>query len=233
MLKLSSVNSFYGQVHALWDVDLEVGDESVVGVIGPNGAGKSTLLKTILGVVPSYTGTIEFGGKSIDRLPPRERVRCGITYVPEGRRIFPEMTVRENLSLGALTPKARAHRDKNFEEVHALFPILHERRRQLAGTLSGGELQMLALARGLMSAPELLMIDEPSLGLSPTAIANVFAAIKKIRETGKSILLVEQNVPRLLNLAPYVLVIENGRIVSAGKSTELRKEFVTKSYLGL
>ena len=233
MLKLSQLNSFYGLNHVLWDVDIEVEDQSIVGVIGPNGAGKSTLLKTILGMVQAHTGTIEFDGRRIEKLSTRQVVNSGITYVPEGRRVFPEMTVLENIRLGALTPRGRAKMEENLKEVYSLFPILEERRHQLAGTLSGGELQLLAIARGLMSDPELMMIDEPSLGLAPTALSVVFEAIKKINARGKSVLLVEQNVPKLLTVAPFVVVLENGRIASAGQSADLKKEFVTKSYLGL
>lgn len=234
MLKLNKVNSYYGQIHVLWDVEIEVKDKTITGLIGPNGAGKSTLLKTILGLVPPVSGTIELNGKRIDKKPTKEIVRDGIVYVPEGRRIFPEMTVYENLELGSLTQRARAEKENNLKEVYELFPILKERKNQLAGTFSGGELQLLAVARGLMGSPELLMIDEPSLGLSPIAVKAVFKAIEAISELGKTVLIVEQNVPRLLSLASFAYLIENGRIVSSGQSRELQKDqYISKSYLGL
>ncbi len=234
MLKLSDVNSFYGQLHVLWDVGVEVAAGKITGLIGPNGAGKSTLLKTILGMVPQRSGEIEFNGKRIDGLPTREVVQAGITYVPEGRRVFPEMTVRENLELGAMTRKARSHKLKNLQEVFGLFPIMKERQHQLAGTLSGGEQQLLAIARGLMGAPELMMIDEPSLGLSPSAMSIVFKTIADINGRGMTILIVEQNVPRLLAISSQVYILENGRVVNHGTSSELGQNgYVMKSYLGM
>jgi branched-chain amino acid transport system ATP-binding protein len=234
MLKLNKVNSYYGRLHVLWDMDIEVKDKSITGLIGPNGAGKSTLLKTILGAVPPYSGTIEFNGSKIESQPTKEIVRRGIVYVPEGRRVFPEMTVRENLDLGAMTPKARAEKESNLKEVFDLFPILKEREHQLAGTFSGGELQLLAIGRGLMGSPDLLMIDEPSLGLSPVAMNIVFKTIQQINETGKTILIAEQNVPRLLKLASFTYVLENGHIVRSGLSNDLEADqYIVTSYLGL
>jgi branched-chain amino acid transport system ATP-binding protein len=234
MLKLSKVNSFYGQIHVLWDIDVEVKERTITGIIGPNGTGKSTLLKTILGVVQPSSGQIDFRGSRIDQLQTKEIIRMGIVYVPEGRRVFAEMTVAENLDLGAMSSKAKEEKEKNLKEVFKLFPILQERKRQLAGTFSGGELQLLALARGLMGSPDLLMVDEPSLGLSPIAINTVFKTIREISELGKTILIVEQNVPRLLKLATYTYVLENGRVVSSGASKELEaNDKVVKSYLGI
>jgi branched-chain amino acid transport system ATP-binding protein len=234
VLRLNKVNSYYGRLHVLWDIEIEVKKKSITGLIGPNGAGKSTLLKTILGVVPPFSGTIEFDGKHIERRPTKEIVRDGIVYVPEGRRVFPDMTIRENLDLGVISPKAHLDKEKNLREVYELFPILKERQHQLAGTFSGGELQLLALARGLMASPELLMIDEPSLGLSPVAMSKVFGAIKSINDIGKTVLIVEQNVPRLLSLASYAYLMENGRTVSQGESKNLEKdEYIVHSYLGL
>lgn len=234
MLKLTHVNSFYGQLHVLWDVDIEVAEGKITGLIGPNGAGKSTLLKTIHGLVQQRSGVIEFEGRRIDGLPTREIVQEGITYVPEGRRIFPEMTVKENLDLGAMTPKARSQKLKNLQDVFELFPIVKERQHQLAGTLSGGEQQLLAIARGLMGAPKLMAIDEPSLGLSPLAMSVVFRTISEINSRGITILIVEQNVPRLLSISSYAYILENGRVVNSGGSAELRQnEYVMKSYLGM
>jgi branched-chain amino acid transport system ATP-binding protein len=234
ILKLDKVNSSYGQIHVLWDVDLVVEENSITGLIGPNGTGKSTLLKTILGMIYPTSGEIRFNAERIDRLPPREIVKRGIVYVPEGRRVFPEMTIEENLNLGAMNPKAREEREENLKEVYQVFPILKERRHQLAGTLSGGELQFLAIGRGMMGSPKMMMIDEPSLGLSPIAINNVFETVKRINQLGKTILIVEQNVPRLLKLASYTYVMENGKIVNSGPSEILEKnQYITQSYLGI
>jgi branched-chain amino acid transport system ATP-binding protein len=234
ILKLNKVNSSYGQIHVLWDVDLVVEEKSITGLIGPNGTGKSTLLKTILGTIYPSSGEIHFNGERIDRLPPKEIVKRGVVYVPEGRRVFPEMTVEENLNLGAMNPKARDEREENLREVYQIFPVLKERRHQLAGTLSGGELQFLAIGRGVMGSPQLLMIDEPSLGLSPIAINNVFETIRKINQLGKTILIVEQNVPRLLKIASYTYLMENGKIARSGPSEILEKdEYITRSYLGI
>lgn len=234
MLKLGNVNSFYGQIHVLWDIDIVVKEGTITGLIGPNGTGKSTLLKTILGVVQPASGQIEFRGIRIDRMSTTEIVRRGIVYVPEGRRVFPEMTVRENLDLGAMSERAKSDKEKNLRQIYALFPILNERKNQLAGTFSGGELQLLALARGLMGSPDLLMIDEPSLGLSPIAISNVFKMIREISRLGKTVLIVEQNVPRLLQLASYTYLLESGRVAKSGRSSDLEKDdYIAKSYLGI
>ncbi len=234
MLSLRKVNSYYGQLHVLWDIDIEVKEKAITGLIGPNGTGKSTLLKTILGVVQAFSGEIEFRNTRIERMMTKEIVRSGIVYVPEGRRVFPEMTVEENLDLGAMSRRAREEREKNLKQVYELFPILKERKHQLGGTFSGGELQLLAVARGLMGSPDLLMIDEPSLGLSPIAINTVFKTIREINELGKTILIVEQNVPRLLKLASYTYVLENGRVATSGKSGDLETDnYIVKSYLGV
>ena len=234
MLKLDKINSFYGQLHVLWDVAIQVKEKGITGLIGPNGAGKSTLLKTILGAVPPRSGTIQFRGKSIERNSTKSIVEAGIIYVPEGRRVFAEMTVSENLSLGVMSNRAHAEKEKNLKEVYEIFPLLKERKDQLAGTLSGGELQLLAIGRGIMGAPDLLMVDEPSLGLSPVAVTNVFNTIRQIYERGTTILIVEQNVPRLLSLASYAYVLENGKIVSSGLSQDLEKDrHISRSYLGV
>jgi branched-chain amino acid transport system ATP-binding protein len=234
MLKLQKVNSFYGQLHVLWDVSIEVRDNAITGLIGPNGAGKSTLLKTILGAVTPRSGEIQFNGKRIDRRQTKSIVESGVIYVPEGRRIFPEMTVAENLGLGVMSKRAKSEKEKNLKEVYEIFPVLKERKDQLAGTLSGGELQLLAIGRGLMGAPQLLMVDEPSLGLSPIAVNRTFETIRQISQRGTTVLIVEQNVPRLLNLASYAYVLENGRVVKSGESENLGSDpYITKSYLGL
>ncbi|MCL5068510.1 MAG: ABC transporter ATP-binding protein [Thaumarchaeota archaeon] len=234
MLKLDKVNSYYGQLHVLWDVSIEVKEKAVTGLIGPNGAGKSTLLKTILGAVPPRSGTIQLRGKKIENKSTKSIVESGVIYVPEGRRVFPEMTVSENLNLGVMSPKAHEEKEKNLKEVYEIFPLLKERKDQLAGTFSGGELQLLAIGRGIMGAPDLLMVDEPSLGLSPVAVNNVFKTIRQINERGMTILIVEQNVPRLLSLASYAYVLENGRIVSSGISVDLEKDqYISRSYLGV
>ncbi|HZW56854.1 MAG TPA: ABC transporter ATP-binding protein [Nitrososphaerales archaeon] len=234
LLTLDKVNSFYGQLHVLWDVSIEVKEKSITGLIGPNGAGKSTLLKTILGAVPARSGTIRLRSTKIERMPTKLIVQSGVIYVPEGRRVFQDMTVYENLNLGVMSRKAHEEKEQNLKEVYEIFPLLKERKAQLAGTLSGGELQLLALGRGLMGAPDLLMVDEPSLGLSPVAVNNVFNTIRQINSRGKTVLIVEQNVPRLLNLASFAYVLENGRIVSSGYSTDLEKDqYISKSYLGI
>jgi branched-chain amino acid transport system ATP-binding protein len=234
MLRLSQVNGYYGDLQVLRNVDMEVEEGTITGLIGPNGAGKSTLLKVILGAVESRSGTIEFNGQRIREKSTREIVESGIVYVPEGRRVFAEMTVIENLDMGAMSSKAHAEKERNLEEVFEIFPILKERRNQLAGTLSGGELQFLALCRGLMGSPQLLMVDEPSLGLSPIAVTNVLNKLREINARGKTVLIVEQNVPRLLNLASFAYVLENGRIVKSGKASDLEQDqYIMKSYLGL
>ena len=232
-LKLHDVNSYYGQLQVLMGVSLEVEDGLMTGLIGPNGAGKSTLLKTIIGRVKS-SGSIHFRGERIDGLPTRSIVELGVIYVPEGRRVFPDMTVVDNLNLGAMSSAARTGREQNLSLAYEIFPILNQRRKQLAGTLSGGELQLLAIARGLMGSPQLLLIDEPSLGLSPTAVTLVFETLREINEKGKTILIVEQNVPRLLKLASYSYVLENGRITNASTTNLLEKdEGFVRSYLGI
>jgi branched-chain amino acid transport system ATP-binding protein len=228
------VNSFYGQLHVLWDVSIDVKEKAITGLIGPNGAGKSTLLKTIIGAITPRSGSIQFRGNRIDGTATKSIVQSGVIYVPEGRRVFPEMTVSENLNLGVMSHKAREEKESNLKEVFQIFPLLEQRKDQLAGTLSGGELQYLAIGRGLMGAPDLLMVDEPSLGLSPVAVNNVFNTIRQINERGKTVLIVEQNVPRLLNLASFAYVLENGKIVSSGFSKDLEQDqYITKAYLGL
>jgi len=234
MLRVESLSVFYNGVQALWDVSLNVEGKSLTAVLGSNGAGKSTLLNTLAGLLKPGSGSIVFEGKDINGYEPYERVEAGISLIPEGRRLFPFLTVEENLEIGAYTKRARADTDKSLDWVYQLFPILKERRRQLAGTLSGGEQQMAAIARGLMSKPKLLMLDEPSLGLAPIIVLEVFKLIREINDTGVTILLVEQDVYRTLRVAQKAFVLETGRIVMAGAGEELIKEaYIKRAYLGL
>jgi branched-chain amino acid transport system ATP-binding protein len=234
MLKVTGLQTFYGDLQALHGVTLEVQDGEIVSVIGSNGAGKTTTLLTISGVLSPRAGAIEFEGRRIDRLKPMEIVEAGLGHVPEGRQLFPSMTVEENLVMGACTRRARAARAESLEGIYALFPRLRERRRQLAGTLSGGEQQMVAIGRGLMSRPRLLMLDEPSLGLSPMLVTAIFDIIREINREGGTILLVEQNVFRSLKLSHRGYILENGRIVAEGPSQQLlRDPQVRTAYLGL
>lgn len=233
LLRVEKISVYYGAVQALREVSLRVDEGRLVGVLGANGAGKTTLLKAISGLVPVRGGTIEFEGKVLNGVPPHEIALMGVTHVPEGRRVFPTLTVEENLNLGAYgRPKAEVARAK--DRVFALFPVLRERRRQLAGTLSGGEQQMLALGRGLMRSPRVMLLDEPSLGLAPILVEEVFKTIRDInREQGVTILLVEQNARKALNLVEYGYVLEIGRIVIEGPAERLRAdERVRAAYLG-
>jgi len=234
MLEVKRINVYYGDLQALWDVSFEVNKGEIVTIVGSNGAGKTTTLRTISGLLRPKPGEISFMGERIDRLPPHKIVEKGIAHIPEGRRLFPYMTVLENLELGAYTREAREKKDDTLEWVYQLFPKLKERRSQLAGTLSGGEQQMLAIGRALMSRPKLLMSDEPSLGLAPKLVLLVFEMLKKINEEGITILLVEQNVRHALELADRGYVLETGKIVLEGDSRELlANEHVKKAYLGM
>ena len=234
LLKISKINTFYGGIQALWDVSLEVKSKEIVALIGANGSGKSTLLDTISGLIRPAQGSIEFEERTITTLNPYQIVSLGISQVPEGRRVFPDLSVLDNLILGSYNRKARPLKEKNFEMVYELFPILEERRNQLAKTLSGGEQQMLALGRGLMSNPKLMLLDEMSLGLAPIVINNVYKALRKIREKGITILLVEQNVRRSLDEADRAYILEAGHVVLSGDVADLRKEKeVKKAYFGI
>jgi len=234
MLKVTGLQTFYGDLQALHGVTLEVREGEIVSVIGSNGAGKTTTLMTISGVLRPRTGAIEFEGRRIDHLKPAEIVEAGLGHVPEGRQLFPTMTVEENLAMGACTHRARAARAETLERVYSLFPRLRERRSQAAGTLSGGEQQMVAIGRGLMSRPRLLMLDEPSLGLSPMLVTAIFDIIREINRGGATILLVEQNVFRALKLSHRGYILENGQIVAEGPSQQLlRDPQVRTAYLGL
>jgi branched-chain amino acid transport system ATP-binding protein len=234
MLELKNVNAFYGKIQALWDVSLRIDKAEIVALVGANGAGKSTVLKTISGMVHLTSGSVKFLGDRVDDLPPHSIVELGLSHIPEGRRLFTEMTVQENLELGAYPYSAWKLRKETAERIYKVFPILKERARQLARTLSGGEQQMLAMGRGLMSSPKLCMFDEPSYGLAPRMLAEVFQIIKTLREQGITILLVEQNVPRTLEIADRAYVLENGRIVMEGECRNLLKDdYIRKAYLGL
>lgn len=234
ILKVINVNAFYGGIQALWDISFTVEKGEIFALIGSNGAGKSTLLKTISGALHPAAGNIEFLGKRIDSLAPNSIVEMGISYVPEGGRLFPDMTVRENLEMGAYTRRAWKQKKDTLLQVYEVFPVLKERQGQLARTLSGGEKQMLAIGRGLMSKPVLCMFDEPSYGLSPKYVAEVFRVIKLLCTQGITVLLVEQNVWHALEIADRACVIENGRVAMAGEcSTLLTNDYVKKAYLGL
>jgi branched-chain amino acid transport system ATP-binding protein len=234
MLALSGVTAGYGSVPAVRDLNIAVGEGEAVGLLGANGAGKSTTLRAISGLVRASAGTITFLGRSIGALPPYKIAELGIAHVPEGRQVFPELTVKENLEIGAYVPTARAERSRTLELVFSIFPVLAERRTQLAGTMSGGEQQMLAVGRGLMMKPRLLMLDEPSLGLAPVVTDATFAKIQEIHAMGTGILLVEQNVARALALVQRAYVLDSGEVTLHGTSAELvRNEQVQAAYLGI
>jgi len=234
LLKLNQVNTFYGDVQALRNVSFEIREKEIIAIVGSNGAGKSTTLNTISGILRPSSGTIEFLGERMERLHPHEIVDHGIVQIPEGRLLFPYMSVLENLELGAFNLKARASRRENLDRVFTLFPILKERMNQLAGTLSGGEQQMLAIGRGLMSLPKLLMLDEPSLGLAPLLVRQVFETVKSINLQAITVLLVEQNVYHSLSMAVRGYVLENGSIVLEGSGRDLlNNSHVREAYLGI
>ena len=232
MLKVNDINVYYGAIHAIKGVSFEVNDGEVVTLIGANGAGKSTILNTVCGLLRSRTGSVEFLGKNLASLPAHKIVELGMAHVPEGRRIFQQMTVEENLEMGAYT-QARSTIEPGLERVYGQFPRLKERRRQVAGTLSGGEQQMLAMGRGLMSGPRLLMLDEPSMGLAPILVEQIFDIIRQLHQAGVTILLVEQNAQMALSVADRGYVLETGKIVATGTGADLlRDEAVKKAYLG-
>lgn len=233
MLELTNVNVHYGVIHALKDVSLSVKQGEIVTLIGANGAGKSSTLGTISGLVKPSGGTVTLNGSDLKKVPSQNRVGMGISQVPEGRRIFPRMTVLENLELGAFLRKDKAGIKEDMEHVYQRFPILGDRKRQMAGTLSGGEQQMLAMGRALMSRPSLLLLDEPSMGLAPLLVMEIFKIIKDINETGTTILLVEQNANMALSIADRAYVMETGNIVLSGSAAELlASDEVKKAYLG-
>ena len=234
MLEIKELNASYEKVQVLWGVSFTVNEGEIVSLLGSNGAGKSTTVKTIQGLLKSKSGSIRFMDRNIEGLPAYKIVDAGISLVPEGREIFPKMSVLENLILGAYVPRAKDLLEESLEWVFQLFPKLEERKKQLAGTMSGGEQQMLAIARALMSKPKLLMLDEPSLGLAPVLVLQVFEVIKKLNEEGVTILLVEQNVHHALELSDRGYVLEKGRIILEGKGSELLEhEYVKNAYLGI
>lgn len=233
MLEIQGLDVFYGDVQAVWDVSLHVDEGSIVALVGANGAGKSTLLKTISGVIPAERGTILFSGKSLTNLPPQVIVDIGISHVPEGRRLFSNLTVLENLKLGAYTSRARKTIAQSLARAYDLFPVLRNRRNQKAGSLSGGEQQMLAIARAMMSRPRILMLDEPSLGLSPILVRTMFELITNLNRQKMTILLVEQNIHQALKIADQAYVLKNGKIAMTGGGGELLSNpEVQKAYIG-
>jgi branched-chain amino acid transport system ATP-binding protein len=234
VLEVASIVAAYGQVRALWDVSLEVDEGEIVTLLGANGAGKTTTMRVLSGLMRPRAGMVTFAGQRIDRLPPPRIVQAGLVQIPEGRRLWPRMTVLENLELGAYPRHVRAQRHEAMAWVFSLFPRLNERRGQLAGTLSGGEQQMLAIGRGLMSRPRLLMLDEPSLGLAPILVREVFRIITEINARGVTVLLVEQNVRQALEIAHRGYVLETGRIVRSGSARDLLEDpEIKRAYLGL
>lgn len=233
MLTINNVETYYGNIRALKGVSLTVPEGSTVTLLGANGAGKSTTLKTISGLVPAASGTIEFMHQRIDRLAPERIVRLGISHVPEGREVFKELTVAENLKMGAYTRRDKREIAASYESVYTLYPVLKERRLQVAGTLSGGEQQMLAIGRALMGRPKLLLLDEPSLGLAPKLVEEIFSVIQRINREGVTVLLVEQNANKALGIAEYGYVLETGRIALEDEAARLlQNDHVRRSYLG-
>jgi branched-chain amino acid transport system ATP-binding protein len=234
MLRVEGVKVSYGQVTALWDVSFDVGAGEIVALVGGNGAGKTTTLKTISGLLRPKAGRVLLDGDGLERLATTDIVERGVVHVPEGRKLFPEMTVRDNLLLGGFPRGARPRQAERLEQVFGIFPQLQERQRQMAGTLSGGEQQMVAIGRGLMAGPRLLMLDEPSLGLAPILVEEMFRVIGEIHRSGVTVLLVEQNTEHALAIASRGFVLESGRVVLSGSGAELlANERVREAYLGL
>lgn len=232
LLKVQDINVFYGSIHAIKGISFEVNDGEIVTLIGANGAGKSTVLNTVSGLLRSKTGSVHFNGEDISAVVPHKIVERGLAQVPEGRRIFLQMSVQENLEMGAYT-QPNSGVSKDLEQVFTLFPRLKERRRQISGTLSGGEQQMLAMGRALMSHPKLLMLDEPSMGLAPLLVEQIFEIIKELHKSGTTILLVEQNAQMALSVADRAYVLETGKVSLAGTGAELiESDSVRKAYLG-
>ncbi|MCW4002293.1 MAG: ABC transporter ATP-binding protein [Candidatus Bathyarchaeota archaeon] len=234
MLEIENLSAAYGLVQILREVTFKINEKEIVSIIGPNGAGKTTLVKTIMGFLQPKTGSIKFKGEDIGKLPPYERVKRGLTMIPEGREIFPRMTVEENLLLGAYTIKDKKSVMENKEKVYEIFPVLKKKEKSLAQTLSGGEQQMLVICRSLMSNPQLLILDEPSLGLAPMIVEKVLDTVRTINEEGVTVLLVEQNIHDSLNVADRGYVLEQGKIILEGKSRELlSNSHIKEVYLGL
>jgi branched-chain amino acid transport system ATP-binding protein len=234
VLQVSDLNVFYGNSQALRDISIRVDEGEIVALVGANGAGKTTLLNTISGLLHPASGNVEFLGNRIDRLAPHKIVQLGICQIPEGRKLFSDLTVQDNLDLGAYSSAARRRKKETLEQVYQIFPVLKERQKQSASKLSGGERQMVAIGRGLMSNPRLCMFDEPSYGLAPKLFSEVLEVIKHLREQGITIFMVEQNVRQTLETADRAYVIENGKIVIEGKGKDLlQDDMVRKAYLGL
>jgi branched-chain amino acid transport system ATP-binding protein len=234
MLTLSAVSARYGSVPAISDISITVGEGEAVGLLGANGAGKSTTLRAISGLIRLSAGTVTFFGQNLATLSPYKIAALGIAHVPEGRQVFPELTVKENLEVGSYIPSAKIERNRTLDLVFGIFPALAERRNQLAGTMSGGEQQMLAVGRGLMLRPRLLMLDEPSLGLAPVVTDATFAKIAEVHAMGTAILLVEQNVSRALGMVQRAYVLESGKVIIQGSSAELaNNKQVQVAYLGM
>lgn len=229
MLQVADLDVFYGDAQALWNVSMEVGDAEVVSVVGSNGAGKSTLVNTIMGILRPRNGRVLVDGTDIANVATHRTCRAGVAIVPEGRRLFPAMTVQDNLDLGAFHPDARGHRAETLEWVLSLFPRLADRSNQVAGSLSGGEQQMAAIGRALMARPRLLLMDEPSLGLAPVIVDEVFDVIETVRSEGVSVVLVEQNVQRALDISSRAYLLSEGRIVLEGPAAELAQDPVLRS----
>ncbi len=234
MLKVEGISTHYGDIQVLWDASLTISQKEMVTMVGSNGSGKTTTINTIAGMVHPSSGTILFLDRPIHHFPTHKIVEMGISLIPEGRKLFPEMTVLENLELGAYFPNARKKIAETLRRVFGLFPRLEERKEQLAGTLSGGEQQMVTVGRGLMSLPQLLLIDEPSMGLAPLLVAEVFRTIEKIHDEGMTVFLVEQNARQAMEVSDRTYVLENGRIVRGGVSKDLLKDdSIRRAYLGL
>jgi len=234
MLNIDKLNFSYGDMQVIWDVNLAVNAGEIVTVVGANGAGKSTTLRNISRLVKWQSGSISFNGTDLAKYEPHEVVEMGIVQVPEGRKIFPEMTVTENLRMGSFIKSARPTRDENIDKVFSLFPRLKEREKQLGGTMSGGEQQMLAIARGLMTNPKLILLDEPSLGLAPLMVKFIFDIIQEINRQGVTVMLVEQNVYQSLRIAHRAYVLETGRVVMTGSGEDLlNDDHVKKAFLGM
>ena len=234
MLDVKHISSGYGMIQILWDVSFKINEKEIVSIIGPNGAGKTTLVKTIMGLLPTKKGSIQFKGENIENLPPYEIVKKKISLIPEGRDIFPRMTVEENVLLGAYTINNKQQVKDSQERIYQIFPVLRKKERTLAQNLSGGEQQMLVIGRSLMSSPELLILDEPSLGLAPIIVAKVLDTLRQINDEGVAVLLVEQNIRDSLNIADRGYVLEEGKIIIDGQGRELlSNDHIKEVYLGI
>ena len=234
MLDVKNISSGYGMIQILWDVSFKINEKEIVSIIGPNGAGKTTLVKTIMGLLPTKKGSIQFKGENIENLPPYEIVKKKISLIPEGRDIFPRMTVEENVLLGAYTINNKQQVKDSQERIYQIFPVLRKKEKTLAQNLSGGEQQMLVIGRSLMSSPELLILDEPSLGLAPIIVAKVLDTLRQINDEGVAVLLVEQNIRDSLNIADRGYVLEEGKIIIEGQGRELlSNDHIKEVYLGI